>query len=163
MKVRCDRADKCTRDTQCGAKKVHDDGYCEPCPFVPTAKCVEVVVTAERIMDMKQAGEVPHIAMNYYPDAPKGKLEDALDVLDEVKLMLKSGEFSEVYSKDAMASDIDKIFHGRPPSLSEMSKKFLQHEYDMTRGLWCIDQHPDDVEIDWIRQNAFQLMGYARG
>jgi len=39
-----------------------------------------------------------------------------------------------------------------PPSV-----KFLQHEYDSTRGLWCIDKNPNDVNIEWIRKNAFQL------
>lgn len=33
----------------------------------------------------------------------------------------------------------------------------LQHEYDSTRGLWCIDQNPNDVTHEWIKENAFQL------
>lgn len=33
----------------------------------------------------------------------------------------------------------------------------LQHEYDSTRGLWCIDKDPKDVDIEWIRENSFQL------
>ncbi len=33
----------------------------------------------------------------------------------------------------------------------------LQHEYDSTRGLWCIDRDPKEVDIEWIRDNAFQL------
>ena len=37
-------------------------------------------------------------------------------------------------------------------------KKDLQHEYDSTRGLWCIDRDPKDVGIEWIRGNAFQLI-----
>lgn len=40
--VRCERADTCTRDALCGAKKPHRSGYCEPCPFIPTAKCIHV-------------------------------------------------------------------------------------------------------------------------
>lgn len=40
--------------------------------------------------------------------------------------------------------------------LKETVKK-LQHEYDATRGLWCIDRNPKDVSIDWVRENAFQL------
>ena len=35
--------------------------------------------------------------------------------------------------------------------------KYLQHEYDSTRGLWCIDQDPKTVSKEWIEQNAFQL------
>ena len=35
--------------------------------------------------------------------------------------------------------------------------KLLQHEYDSTRGLWCIDRDPKEVDIEWIRKNAFQL------
>jgi len=33
----------------------------------------------------------------------------------------------------------------------------LLHEYDSTRGLWCIDRDPKEVDIDWIRKQAFQL------
>jgi hypothetical protein len=37
------------------------------------------------------------------------------------------------------------------------SLKQLQHEYDTTRGLWCIDRNPADVDYSWIKNNAFQL------
>ena len=39
----------------------------------------------------------------------------------------------------------------------ESTIKKLQHEYDSTRGLFCIDRDPKDVDIEWIRENAFQL------
>jgi len=39
----------------------------------------------------------------------------------------------------------------------ENNIKALQHEYDTTRGLWCIDRDPKEVDLDWIRENAFQL------
>ena len=42
MRVICENTGTCTRDPQCGAMIPHNDGHCEPCPFVPTAKCVEV-------------------------------------------------------------------------------------------------------------------------
>ena len=42
---------------------------------------------------------------------------------------------------------------------SGRSKEELQHDYDSTRGLWCIDRDPKDVDIEWIRKNAFQLEG----
>lgn len=35
--------------------------------------------------------------------------------------------------------------------------KRLKHEYDSTRGLWCIDRDPNGVDLIWIRKNAFQL------
>ena len=35
--------------------------------------------------------------------------------------------------------------------------KFLKHEYDSTRGLWCVDINPSFVDIEWIRNNCFQL------
>jgi len=35
--------------------------------------------------------------------------------------------------------------------------KDLRNEYDRTRGLWCIDRNPKEVDYDWIRRNAFQL------
>ena len=40
--------------------------------------------------------------------------------------------------------------------LNETVKK-LQHEFDTSRGLWCIDRNPNEVDLDWIRSNAFQL------
>ena len=40
--------------------------------------------------------------------------------------------------------------------LKETVKK-LQHEYDTSRGLWCIDKSPKDVSIEWVKENAFQL------
>lgn len=41
----------------------------------------------------------------------------------------------------------------------EVLFKKYQHEFDSTRGLWCIDQDPTTVDIEWIRKNAFQLEG----
>jgi len=38
-----------------------------------------------------------------------------------------------------------------------------QHEYDTTRGLWCIDRNPADVDYEWIKTNAFQLKDDLRG
>ena len=38
--------------------------------------------------------------------------------------------------------------------------KQLQHEYDSTRGLWCFDRDPANVDYDWIKRNAFQLEHY---
>ena len=40
--------------------------------------------------------------------------------------------------------------------LKETVKK-LQHEYDTSRGLWCIDKNPKDASLEWIIKNAFQL------
>ncbi len=40
--------------------------------------------------------------------------------------------------------------------------KQLQHEYDTTRGLWCIDRHPAHVDYEWIKKNAFQLKDYLK-
>jgi len=42
--------------------------------------------------------------------------------------------------------------HEKPDELTR-----LQHEYDSTRGLWCVDKNPADVTLEWIRENAFQL------
>ena len=43
------------------------------------------------------------------------------------------------------------------------SLKQLQHEYDRTRGLWCIDRNPAEVDYEWIKRNAFQLEDYLKG
>lgn len=56
-------------------------------------------------------------------------------------------------SQDAFDERMEKIrkVKGIP------SHGALLHEYETTRGLWCIDRDPKDVDIDWIRANAFQL------
>jgi hypothetical protein len=41
--------------------------------------------------------------------------------------------------------------------------KQLRHEYDRTRGLWCIDRLPAEVDYDWIKRNAFELEDYLKG
>lgn len=33
----------------------------------------------------------------------------------------------------------------------------LREYYDSTYGTWMIDRDPKDVDIDWIRENAFQI------
>lgn len=35
--------------------------------------------------------------------------------------------------------------------------KWLQHEVDSTRGLWCVDKDPKECTLEWIRENCFQL------
>jgi len=35
--------------------------------------------------------------------------------------------------------------------------KMLIHDYGSTRGSWCIDRDPKDVDIQWIRRNAVRL------
>ena len=39
----------------------------------------------------------------------------------------------------------------------EAENKKLKYEVDTTRGLWCIDRNPAEVDIEWIRRNAVQL------
>ena len=41
--------------------------------------------------------------------------------------------------------------------------KQLEHEYDTTRGLWCMDRNPAEVDYDWIKRNAFQLTDNLKG
>lgn len=33
----------------------------------------------------------------------------------------------------------------------------LLHYYNSTVGLWAIDKSPQEVDLDWICKNAFQL------
>jgi hypothetical protein len=41
--------------------------------------------------------------------------------------------------------------------------KEFQHEYDTTRGLWCIDRNPAEVDYEWIKKrNAFRLKDYLK-
>jgi hypothetical protein len=49
-----------------------------------------------------------------------------------------------------------EILEKENKELTETVNK-LQHEFDTTRGLWCIDKSPQDVSIEWVRENAFQL------
>jgi hypothetical protein len=32
-----------------------------------------------------------------------------------------------------------------------------------TRGLWCFDRQPTDVDCDWSKRNAFELKDYLQG
>ena len=48
-------------------------------------------------------------------------------------------------------------FHNGCRSGAKQTNKKLQHYYDTTVGLWCIDRDPEKVDIDWIRRNAFRL------
>ena len=41
--------------------------------------------------------------------------------------------------------------------MKNISKWDLQNEYNATRGLYCITRDPANVDIEWIRKNAFQL------
>lgn len=34
----------------------------------------------------------------------------------------------------------------------------LEHYRDSSLGLWCIDQNPQDVTYEWIKENAFELL-----
>src|SRR5690348_4222243 len=64
--------------------------------------------------------------------------------------------------------DIDKVVAGLqelklPASNTEPIDhaitviRMLEHEYITTRGLWCIDRNPAEVDPDWIKRNAFKL------
>ena len=33
----------------------------------------------------------------------------------------------------------------------------LRYYYNSTKGLYCIDRDPSEVDIEWIRKNAFRL------
>ena len=42
-------------------------------------------------------------------------------------------------------------------------KESLQHYVDHTTGLWAFDKTPSEVDIDWIRSNAFQIEHHPKG
>ena len=35
--------------------------------------------------------------------------------------------------------------------------EMLRYYYNSTKGLYCIDRDPNEVDIEWIRNNAFRL------
>jgi len=41
--------------------------------------------------------------------------------------------------------------------LAQTTLKKLRHYKDTTIGLWCIDRNPNEVDIEWIQENSFQL------
>lgn len=41
---------------------------------------------------------------------------------------------------------------------NELTYEQLREYYDTSCGCFCIDRDPNDVDIDWIRENAWQLM-----
>lgn len=65
-------------------------------------------------------------------------------------------ELKELSEMDQAIMDIVKRACASVRQKDELLKK-LQHEYDTTRGLWCIDRDPKEVDLEWIRENAFQL------
>ena len=42
-------------------------------------------------------------------------------------------------------------------SLGQNELEVLRHYYNSTKGLYCIDKNPNEVDIEWIRKNAFRL------
>ena len=63
------------------------------------------------------------------------------------------GSYFNRYIRDVFWCEI--VADGKPKDTIAVAK--LQHEYDSTRGLWCIDKNPNDVDIEWIREHTFQL------
>ena len=46
-----------------------------------------------------------------------------------------------------------------PQPTAEVAEAYrvLLHDYETTRGLWCIDRDPKEIGIEWVRHNGFQL------
>lgn len=40
---------------------------------------------------------------------------------------------------------------------TELTYEQLMEYYDTSCGVWVIDRDPHEVDIDWIRKNAWQL------
>jgi hypothetical protein len=67
--------------------------------------------------------------------------------------------------KDTYDKQVEEKMHNRicmtmdEPSVWLTKKEFddLQHFRDTAIGLWCIDKNPNEVDIEWIRRNSFQL------
>ena len=51
-----------------------------------------------------------------------------------------------------------KIEEGKKNSTSKLTYEQLREYYDTSCGCFCIDRDPHEVDIDWIRKNAWQLM-----
>lgn len=35
--------------------------------------------------------------------------------------------------------------------------EMLRYYYNSTKGLYCIDKDPNEVDIEWVRKNVFRL------
>jgi len=77
-------------------------------------------------------------------------------LLSDDGLWFEPKRITEAHLQNAL-KEIQKVY-GVETEVAET----LRHEYDSTRGLWCIDKDPNDVDIEWIRENAFQLTNKRR-
>jgi len=52
----------------------------------------------------------------------------------------------------AKLEQLERMYHARGRRIDAM-----EHELTTHHGLWAIDRDPKDVDIEWIRRNAFPL------
>ena len=71
--------------------------------------------------------------------------------IEEASHQVSDAFLRVLYNAVKMQGDDDKELQ------QNLHYQKLQHEYDTTRGLWCIDRDPKEVDLEWIRANAFQL------
>ena len=77
--------------------------------------------------------------------------------IEEIKKLI-----DQHLAADLMMVGLDKIRYRTirdelAQAIYDKQIKKLQHEYDTTRGLFCIDRDPKKEGLEWIRKNAFQL------
>lgn len=78
------------------------------------------------------------------------------DPIEMARLEGKSQVFSEMMGLiDGFQSELSALCLAN--RMLVIDNQRLQHEYDSTRGLFCIDRDPKETGIKWIRKNAFQL------
>jgi hypothetical protein len=64
-------------------------------------------------------------------------------------------EFDQLLSQHEAALAAGNAIETRSKLIAYVRK--LEHDFDTTRGLWCIDRKPDEVDHEWIKANAFEL------
>lgn len=88
-------------------------------------------------------------------------MEDALTVIRDwmVKRGFQPGEYASIEDAlDAVAGRARARAMG-----GKIPYDQLEFEYVSTRGLWCIDHDPAEVDYEWIKRNAFQLESIEDG
>jgi hypothetical protein len=82
-------------------------------------------------------------------------LIDLVKALPVLKAPLLGSNFTDCVERYPLLDLLESMQIAPKPVLSKLAT--LQHEYDSTRGLWCIDRNPSEVDHEWIKKNAFQL------
>lgn len=68
-----------------------------------------------------------------------------------------SSENPGFFYKQLKLKVMEKKIEEEKKTKNELTYEQLREFYDTSCGAWAIDRDPHEVDIDWIRENAWQL------